>query len=48
MTLEATGETKFQFAPDGVWFKSQSNEAGEVQRVPIYKDRQKLVWTKAR
>lgn len=47
MTLEATGETKFQFEPDGILFEFQSNEAGEVNRVSIYKDRQKSFWIKA-
>jgi D-alanyl-D-alanine carboxypeptidase len=47
MTLEATGETKFQFEPDGILFEFQSNEAGEVNRVSIYKDRQKSIWIKA-
>ncbi|HVG29364.1 MAG TPA: serine hydrolase domain-containing protein [Pyrinomonadaceae bacterium] len=48
MTLEATSETKFQFEPDGVLVEFQSNEAGEVNRVSIYKDRQKSFWVKAR
>jgi CubicO group peptidase (beta-lactamase class C family) len=47
MTLEATGETKFHFEPDGVLFEFLSNEAGEINRVSIYKDRQKPIWTKA-
>jgi D-alanyl-D-alanine carboxypeptidase len=47
MTLEPTGETKFQFEPDGVLVEFQSNEAGEINRVSIYKDRQKTFWVKA-
>jgi D-alanyl-D-alanine carboxypeptidase len=47
MTLEAIGETKFHFEPDGVLFEFQSNEAGEIKRVWIYQDRQKPVWIKA-
>lgn len=48
MTLEAIGEAKFQFEPDGVLFDFQSNEAGEVQRVLIYKDRHRSMWVKAK
>lgn len=47
VTLEATSETKFQFEPDGVLFEFQMSEAGEVNRVSMYKDRQKSFWTKA-
>lgn len=47
MTLEATSETKFQFKPDGVLVEFQSGEAGEVNRVSIYKDRHKSFWVKA-
>ena len=46
MTLEATSETKFQFEPDGVLVEFQSNEAGGVHQVSIYKDRQKSFWIK--
>ena len=48
MTLEATGETKFQFEPDGVLVEFQSNEAGEVQQLSIYKDRQKSFWIRTK
>jgi D-alanyl-D-alanine carboxypeptidase len=47
MILEAIGETKFQFAPDGVLVEFQKNEAGEVTRLSLYKDRQKSFWMKA-
>jgi CubicO group peptidase (beta-lactamase class C family) len=47
VTLEATSETKFQFEPDGILFEFQMDEAGEVDRVSMYKDRQKTFWAKA-
>jgi D-alanyl-D-alanine carboxypeptidase len=46
ITLEATSETKFQYEPNGVLVEFHSNEAGEVQRVSIYKNRQKSFWIK--
>jgi Beta-lactamase class C and other penicillin binding proteins len=48
MTLEATGETKFQFEPDGVLVEFQSNEAGEVNQVSLYIERQKSFWARAK
>jgi hypothetical protein len=48
MTLEATGETKFQFEPDGVLVEFQSNEAGEVQQASVYKDRQRSIWIRTK
>jgi D-alanyl-D-alanine carboxypeptidase len=48
MTLEATGEAKFQFEPDGVLVEFQSDGAGEVNKVSLYKDRQRSFWTKAK
>jgi CubicO group peptidase (beta-lactamase class C family) len=47
MTLEPIGETKFQFVPNGVLIEFQYNEAGEVNRVSLYLDRQKSVWVKS-
>lgn len=46
MILQPTGETKFQYEPGGVLLDFQTNEAGKVDRVSIYKDRQKPVWIK--
>lgn len=46
MILQPTGETKFQYEPGGVLLDFQTNEAGKVDRVFIYKDRQKPVWIK--
>jgi hypothetical protein len=48
MAFEATGEAKFQFEPDGVLIEFQSDEAGEVNKVSLYKDRQRSFWTKAK
>lgn len=48
IVLEPTGETKFQFAPDGVLLEFQTDETGAPVRVSLYKDRQKTFWTKAR
>lgn len=48
ISLEPTGETKFQFAPDGVLIEFQKNEAGKIFQVSYYKDRQKTFWKKAR
>jgi CubicO group peptidase (beta-lactamase class C family) len=47
MTLEPIGETKFQFAPNGVLIEFQNNEAGEVKRVSLYLERQKSFWVKS-
>lgn len=47
MPLEAIGETKFHFEPDGVLVEFLSNEAGEVVRASLYQERQKTFWNKA-
>jgi CubicO group peptidase (beta-lactamase class C family) len=46
--LEAIGETKFQFEPDGTLIEFQRNKACEVYQVSLYKDRQKSYWTKTK
>lgn len=48
ITLEPIGETKFQFAPDGVLVEFLTGESGEIRRLSLYKERQKTFWTKTK
>lgn len=48
ITLEAIGETKFQYEPDGVLVEFLSDESGEIKQVTTFKNRQKLSWARTK